>query len=198
MDAPKTGLYFGTFNPIHIGHIAIAGHFANCTDLKEVWLVVSPQNPLKEKASMLAAHHRRELVRIAVEEHSRLKMCDIEFHLPAPSYTINTLTYLRERYPEKKFVLIMGSDNLATLKKWKNYEEILKYAEVYVYPRPGYDGGELSRHPAVKIMEAPLMEISATFIRNAIAEKKNAGHLLPEKVWNYIREMHFYEKKTKS
>ena len=130
------GLFFGSFNPIHIGHLIIANYMINFSDLTEVWFVISPQNPFKEKKTLLSEHHRLELVRIAIEDNNNLKVSDIEFKLPQPSYTINTLTYLQEKYPKKKFSLIMGEDNLKTFHKWKNYEEIIKYYELYIYPRP--------------------------------------------------------------
>jgi nicotinate-nucleotide adenylyltransferase len=190
----KIGLFFGSFNPIHIGHLVIANYMAEFTDLEEVWFVVSPHNPLKNKSSLLPNDQRLRLVREAIYDYSKFKASNIEFSLPQPSYTINTLTYLKEKHPDKQFVLILGSDNLNTFNKWKNYEEILNQYELYVYPRPGTDGGELKNHPKVKIVNAPQMDISATFIRNAIREKKNIRFMLPEPVHQYISEMHFYEK----
>ena len=190
----KIGLYFGSFNPIHIGHLIIANYVVEFTGLKEIWFVVSPQNPLKDKTSLLSDYHRLALVNVAVEDDSRFKSCDIEFKLPQPSFTINTLTYLREKYPQKEFSLIMGADNLESLNKWKNYEQILEYYSIYVYPRPGTDGGIFKNHPNVTWVIAPLIEISSSFIRKAIKEKKDICYFLPPKVNSYIREMHFYEK----
>lgn len=172
----------------------IAGHMAEYSDLKEVWFVISPQNPLKEKTSLLPDYHRLALVNVAIEDDVRFKSCDIEFKLPQPSYTINTLTYLREKYPQKEFVLIMGADNLETIYKWKNYEQIFEYYSIYVYPRPGSDGSNFKDHPKVKWVDAPFLEISSSFIRSAIKEKKNMIYFLPDKVYKYIQEMHFYEK----
>ena len=136
----NTGLYFGSFNPIHNGHLMIAGYIAEYSDLKEIWFVISPQNPLKEKSSLLTDYHRLALVNVAIENDMRFKSCDIEFKLPQPSYTINTLTYLQEKYPQKEFALIMGADNLENLDKWKNHEQILNIYNIYVYPSPGTEG----------------------------------------------------------
>lgn len=190
----KIGLYFGSFNPIHIGHLAIANYMLEFTDLDKIWFVVSPQNPLKNKSSLLADNHRLSLVREAIAENKNFKAIDIEFKLPKPSYTINTLLHLEEKYPDNEFVLIMGSDNLESLNKWKNYEEILNNYSIYVYPRPKSDGGSFKNHPHVKLVNAPLMEVSATFLRNAIKEKKNVSSFFHPKVWEYLKEMHFYEK----
>lgn len=167
---------------------------AEFTDLNEVWFVVSPQNPLKNKSSLLSNEHRLRLVREAIYDYPKFKASNIEFDLPVPSYTINTLAYLREKHSDTQFVLLIGSDNLDTFHKWKNYEEILNRYELYVYPRPGCDGGELKNHPKVKLVPAPQMDISATFIRNAIKGKKDIRYMLPGEVYKYITEMHFYEK----
>jgi len=190
----KIGLYFGSFNPIHIGHLMIASYMIEFSDMKEVWFVVSPQNPLKEKSSLLGDYHRLAMVNVAVENDSRLKSCNIEFKLPQPSYTIDTLTYLKEKYPQKEFCLIMGSDNLENIYKWKNYEQIFEQYFIYAYPRPGFDGGRFKEHSKVNIVQAPLLEISSTFIRSAIKAKKNVSYFLPENVYQYLQEMHFYEK----
>jgi len=189
----KTGLYFGSFNPIHIGHLAIANYMLEFTDLEEVWFVVSPLNPLKNKSTLLANHHRYAMVMRAVEDYYKFHVSNIEFSLPQPSYTINTLVALDDKYPEKQFVLIMGADNLDTFHKWKNYEAILQYYSLYVYPRPNHDGGKFKDHPAVTWVNAPLMEISSSFIRDAIKEKKDIRFFLPEKVYKYIDEMGFYK-----
>lgn len=190
----KIGLFFGSFNPVHIGHMVIASYMAEYTDLDQIWLVVSPHNPLKQKDSLLDDLHRLQLVKIAIDDYRKLKACNIEFELPKPSYTVNTLTYLHEKHPEHVFALLMGADNLVTFKKWKNWERILEMTEIYVYPRRDSDGGELLHHPKVKVVGAPMMDISATFIRESIRQGKDVRYLLPDAVWKYIREMHFYEK----
>ena len=190
----KTGLFFGSFNPIHNGHMVIANYFAEFSDLKQVWFVVSPHNPLKPAGSLLNDFQRLQLVELAIGDYRKMKVSKIEFGLPKPSYTINTLTHLREKFPQHEFVLIMGSDNLHTFHKWKNYEQILEYYSIYIYPRPGFDGGDFKNHPKVKFIEAPLMEISSTFIRNAIKSKKDVRFMMPEKVADYIDEMNFYKK----
>jgi len=190
----KTGLFFGSFNPIHIGHLILANHFVEHYPLDEVWLVVTPHNPHKKKQSLLADHHRLTMVRLALEEYPKLKASNIEFDLPQPNYTINTLIALQERYPGRKFVLLMGQDNLANFSKWKNYEAILRYYELYVYPRitqkeiPDY----LLKHPSVKQIKAPVIEISATQIRQDIKAGKNVRPLLPPEVFTYLDEMNFY------
>ncbi len=201
----KIGLYFGTFNPIHVGHLIIANYMSYHTDLDEVWLIVSPQNPLKEKTSMLADYHRLSLVRVAIEDNPKLKVSNIEFDLPKPSYTINTLTYLKEKYPNNLFCLIMGEDNLRTFHKWKNYEMILKDHFLYVYPRiitekekilelnADYKNN-LNENNKVKFHDAPVMKISSSFIRKAIKEKKDVTYMLTDSVAQYVKDMHFYEK----
>lgn len=190
----KTGLFFGSFNPIHIGHLLIAEYMLEFTDLDRIWFIVSPHNPLKERKTLLADYHRLALVKIAVDDNPKMKASDIEFKMPKPSYTIDTLTYLNEKYPKKEFVLIAGTDIFPSFHKWKNYKEILSQYEIYVYSRPDYDIGFYSNHPKIKIFNAPLMEISSSFIRKAIKEGKNIEFMLPEKVSKYIWEMHFYEK----
>ncbi len=190
----KTGLYFGSFNPIHCGHLMIASYMLEFSDLKNIWFVISPQNPLKEKSSLLNDYHRLALVNVAIADDTRFKSCDIEFKLPQPSYTINTLTFLKGKYPQKEFSLIMGADNLENLHKWKEYEKILESNSINVYPRPGSDGGDFKNHPNVHWVSAPLLEISSSFIRAAIKEKKNMSYFLTEKVYQYVQEMHFYEK----
>lgn len=188
----KIGLFFGSFNPVHIGHLIIANYMANFTDLSEVWLVVSPHNPLKKKDSLLNMYDRLEMVNLALDNAERIRASDIEFRLPQPSYTIDTLIHLKERYPTKDFVLIMGSDNLVTLKKWKNYEIILRDFFIYVYPRPGYDMVEWAQHPRITFTETPLMEISSTFIRNAIKDHKSVQYFLPDKVLDFIEKKGVY------
>jgi len=188
----KIGLFFGSFNPIHTGHLIIANYMANHTDLSEVWLVVSPHNPLKKKDSLLNMYDRLEMVNLALEDADNIRANDIEFRLPKPSYTIDTLIHLQERYPNRNFVLIMGSDNLVTLKKWKNYEIILRDFEIYVYPRPGFDSTEWNNHSKITITDTPLMEISSTFIRNAVKERKNVRYFIPNKVLDFIEKKGIY------
>jgi nicotinate-nucleotide adenylyltransferase len=191
----KTGLFFGSFNPIHIGHLAIANYMLEFTDLDEVWFMVSPHNPLKEKSSLLADHHRYALVQIATEDYPRFKASNFEFHLPQPSYTIDTLVRLEEKYPAHRFVLIAGTDIFPTFHKWKNWEELVKNYAIYVYNRPGTGLGKYKNYPNIYLHEAPLMEISSSFIRDAISKGKDIRFFLPEKVYDYIVEMHFYEEK---
>ena len=190
----KTGLLFGSFNPIHVGHLMIAGYMYEFSDLAELWFVVTPLNPLKEQKSLLADHHRLEMVNLAIEDDNRFRSSNIEFKLPKPSYTINTLTYLQEKYPDREFVLISGTDIFPTFRKWKNWEQLLEFYRFYVYPRPGSQDHELTRHPSVKVFNAPMVEISASFIREAIRSGKNMSYYLPEKAYKYLKEMHFYEK----
>ena len=190
----KIGLFFGSFNPIHNGHLVIAGYMAEFTDLDQVWMVVSPQNPLKTKNSLLKDIHRLALVNEAIGDYRKLKASNIEFKLPQPSYTINTLLHLTEKHPDNEFVLIMGMDNLQTLDKWKNYEEILNNYEIYVYPRHDFNGEKFINHPKIKMVDAPVMEISASFIRKAIKDKKDVRYMMPESVYKYIIEMSFYKK----
>jgi len=188
----KTGLFFGSFNPVHVGHMIIANFMATHTDLQQVWMVVSPQNPFKTKKSLARDHDRLHLVQLAIDENPHLKVSNVEFDLPKPSYTIDTLTYLKERYPSKEFVLIMGGDNLGSFHKWKNYEQILARHEIYVYKRPQYDLGTLATHPKIKIMEAPLMQISASYIRQCISDKKSIQYLVPDAVYDYLNKTALY------
>ncbi|MEI6123963.1 MAG: nicotinate (nicotinamide) nucleotide adenylyltransferase [Bacteroidota bacterium] len=192
-NSKKTGLYFGSFNPIHIGHLAIANYMLEFTDLDEICFVVSPQNPLKSKDSLLANRHRYAMVQRAIEDFYRFQVSNVEFKLSLPSYTINTLAVLSEKYPHKKFALILGADNLSNFKKWKNWEMILQHYPLYVYPRPCGDGGALREHEAVTWVDAPMMEISSSFIRKAIQMKKDVRFFLPEKVHAYVEEMGFYK-----
>jgi nicotinate-nucleotide adenylyltransferase len=189
----KIGLFFGSFNPIHVGHLIIANYMATQTDLKQIWLVVSPHNPLKPKSTLARDRDRFNMVELAIGENLLLKASNIEFKLPKPSYTIDTLTYLKELYPQHEFTLIMGGDNIATLQKWKNYEQILRGYDIYVYKRPQYDLGELTTQERIKVFEAPLMEISATYIRKCLTENKSIQYLVPDSVLKYIEESGIYK-----
>jgi len=190
----KIGLYFGSFNPIHHGHLVVAGYMAEFTDLDQVWLVVSPHNPLKPVNSLLQEYHRFTLVKAAIKNYRKLKASDVEFRMPKPSYTIHTLDHLKEQFPQHTFVLILGTDAMQSFDKWKDYEKILACYQLYVYPRKDSDGGELMSNTNVKKVEAPLMEISSSFIRECIRNKKDAGYMMPESVWELIEENHFYER----
>jgi nicotinate-nucleotide adenylyltransferase len=190
----KTGLLFGSFNPIHIGHLVIANYMLEFAGLDEVWLMVSPHNPLKEKRTLLAGHHRYAMVQLAVEDQVRIKASNFEFSLPIPSYTIDTLVRLEEKYPRNEFILIAGTDIFPTFHKWKNHEALLENFNFYVYPRKGSDAGAFAAHPHVRLFPAPLMELSSSFIRQALRKGKDIRYFLPGKVYDYIREMHFYEK----
>lgn len=190
----KIGLYFGSFNPVHCGHMVIAQYIAEFSALDQVWLVVSPHNPLKPAGTLLQDYHRFHLVELAIGSYRKLKASKIEFELPKPSYTVVTLAYLQEKFPTHTFSLIMGADNIEGLHKWKNYELILENHNIYVYPRPLHDGGEFKNHPRVKWIDAPLMEISSSFIRKSIKEGKDVSFMMPEPVAQYIEEMNFYRK----
>lgn len=202
----KIGLYFGTFNPIHIGHLIIANHMAEYAGLDQVWMVVTPHNPLKKKSTLLDDYHRLQMVHLATEDFPKIRPSDIEFKLSQPNYTINTLVHLQEKFPDYDFSLIMGEDNLRSLHKWKNYEAILAHHEIYVYPRleaKGKTGETISAetenilfkdHPKIHMIDAPVVEISSTFIRSNIKKGKNVQPLLPLKVWEYIDHNNFYKK----
>lgn len=196
----KVGLYFGSFNPVHIGHSAIAGYITEFTGINQVWFVVSPHNPLKKKETLLADRHRLYLTQLAIGDNDKMKVSDIELKLPVPSYTIDTLTYLKEKYPENEFSLIMGEDNLYTLHKWKNAEDLVRKYEIYVYPRPDSIKpaspllDQILKIAVIHKINAPLMDISGTFIRDGIKNGKDMSYFLSPAVWKYIKEMHFYEK----
>lgn len=190
----RIGLFFGSFNPIHVGHMVLANYMASFTDLEQVWFVVSPHNPLKEKSTLLNQNQRLHMVNLAIGDSDKLRSSSIEFGLSQPSYTINTLAHLKEKYPQHQFSLIMGEDNLQSFTKWKNYEEILKNYQIYVYPRPKCDSSELINHPNVIMTKAPLMDISSTMIRQAIKDKKDVSSFVPLAVWQYLEEMSFYKK----
>lgn len=202
----RIGLYFGTFNPIHVGHLVIANYMAEYTDLDQVWLVVTPQNPLKKKSSLLADYHRLALVRVAIHDNTKLRASDVEFGLPQPNYTSTTLAHLKEKYPQHEFCMIMGEDNLRTLHKWYNYEHLMASYRFYVYPRvltsqEEEEVAEMGRmehtfngHPSIIMCEeAPVMKVSASFVRQSIKEGKDVRYLLTEPVHRYIDEMNFYK-----
>jgi nicotinate-nucleotide adenylyltransferase len=186
----KVGLYFGSFNPIHHGHLIIANHIVENSDIEQVWFIVSPQNPLKPSAGLLNEYHRLHLVRLAIEGEDRFRTIDIEFHLPKPSYTIDTLTYLSEKYPHHQFTVIMGSDSFQNLPKWKNHEQLRKNYKIIVYLRPGFEVQPST--PDITILNAPLLEISATYIRNNIRENKSIRYLIPENVREEIERNRYY------
>jgi len=193
----KVGLYFGSFNPVHIGHMIIANSVLDRTDLDQVWMVVSPENPLKKKASLANDFDRLHLVNLAIGENLRLKASNIEFGLPRPSYTIDTLTYLKEKYPSHEFVLIMGGDNLASLHRWKNYEAILENHQIYIYQRSTSEIENALQHKNIKILEdLPLLHISSTYIRNAIADNRSVQYLVPDAVFKYLEEGTLYRQRT--
>ena len=195
----KVGLFFGTFNPIHVGHLIIANHMAEFSELDEVWLVVTPHNPHKKKSTLLEDTHRLAMVRIATEDYPKLKASNIEFDLPQPNYTVNTLAVLEEKYPNKEFCLIMGEDNLKNLHKWKNYEVILERYPLFIYPRISKNmektsNSILDSNNSVTLINAPIVELSSTFIRKNIALNKNIKPMLSKNVWQYLDEMNFYKK----
>lgn len=192
----KIGLYFGTFNPIHIGHIIIANHLVENTDIDQVWMVITPHNPFKKKANLLEDYHRLHMAHLATENFDNIQPSDIEFKLQQPNYTINTLVHLEEKFPKYEFSLIMGEDNLKSFNKWKNYEVILQNYDIYVYPRISENEipDEFINHTKIKKVEAPIIELSSTFIRNNIKEGKNIEPMLHPKVWEYIDHNLFYKK----
>lgn len=187
------GLFFGSFNPIHLGHLVIANYMAHYTDLKEVWFVVSPHNPLKQKAGLADMYDRLEMINLAIENAVHLKVSDIEFKLPQPSFTVDTMAYLVEKHPEKDFALIMGTDNLVSLTKWKNYEVLLNNYPIFVYPRAGYEVGEWANHPSIHLTQTPQMEISSTFIRQAIKKQKSIQFLVPDAVIEFMDSKSLYK-----
>jgi nicotinate-nucleotide adenylyltransferase len=192
----KIGLYFGSFNPIHVGHLIIANYIAEYSDLDQIWFVVTPHNPFKKKSSLLDNYQRLEMVYLATKDYTRLKPSDIEFNLPQPNYTVNTLAHLQEKHPEKEFSLIMGEDNLKSFHKWKNYQVILENHHIYVYPRVSDNKVEtqFNNHEKIHRVNAPIMQLSSTFIRQAIKDGKNIQPMLPKNVWEYLDKMNFYKK----
>jgi len=189
----KIGLFFGTFNPIHMGHMIVANVMLESTDINRVWFVVSPQNPFKKKSNLLHEFERMEMVRAAVYENYRMDVSDIEMKLPKPSYTIDTLIYLSEKFPDKNFVLIIGEDNLHSFHKWKNSDKILENFNLYVYPRPSSLPSAMLENGKVTLIDAPKVDISATFIRNFVKEGKSIQYLVPHPVADMIADKKFYQ-----
>lgn len=188
----KIGLFFGSFNPIHIGHLIIANTMASATDLEQIWFVVSPHNPFKKSSSLLHEFDRYDLVQRAIADNPVFRVTDIEFHMPKPSFTIDTLIRMQEKYPQHEFKLIMGEDNLAQFPNWKNYQQILDYTGLYVYPRPDAKKHTFAEHPAVRFVNAPLLDISATFIRGCIKDGQSIRYLVPEPVEQLIKIKKYY------
>lgn len=193
MEVQKIGLFFGSFNPIHMGHLIIANLMVETTDLKKVWFVVSPQNPFKASKGLLHEFDRYDMVRAAIYDNYKLEVSDIEFHLPKPSYTIHTLVHLKEKHPDKAFKVIMGEDNLVNFSKWKNHQQILEEYGLYVYRRPNAQLSELRLHPNVTYIEAPMLDISATFIRSCIKKQQSVRYLVPDVVEEKIRAKGYYQ-----
>ncbi|MES2331718.1 MAG: nicotinate (nicotinamide) nucleotide adenylyltransferase [Bacteroidota bacterium] len=188
----KIGLYFGSFNPIHTGHLIVASYVANHTEMQQVWFIVSPQNPLKPSSVLLNEYHRLHLVRLAVEDDLRLKASEVEFKLPRPSFTIDTLTYLQEKYPQHEFSIIMGSDSFQNLPKWKNFEQLIKNYSFIIYKRPGFEVKE-TWNASVTILDAPMLQLSATEIRDNIKAGKTIRYLVPDKVREEIEQNSYYK-----
>ena len=189
----KIGIYSGSFNPIHHGHVMLANYLVEFSDLDELWFVVTPQNPLKKKEDLLDDDERLKMVQLAIGDDPRIRVSDIEMHLPTPSYTINTLTALSEQYPDSEFVFICGMDSLQNLKHWREYQRILDNYELLVFPREGYDGGELVNYPSVTVLKTPILEVSSTFIRQCVKEGRDVRHFMPEKAYVYMKTNRFYE-----
>jgi len=189
----NTGLFFGSFNPIHIGHMVIAGYMLEFTDIDELWFVVSPQNPLKDESGLAPENLRLNMVRLAAEDYEpRMQVCDIEFTMPRPSFTIDTLEALQLKYLDRQFTLILGSDSLDTITKWKDYQQIIRNYSIYVYPRLGSNIEDLKKLYPVEFIAAPVVDISSTFIRKSISEGKDVSHFIPQKVFHYIQNQQLY------
>jgi nicotinate-nucleotide adenylyltransferase len=189
----KVGIYSGSFNPIHHGHVMLANYLVEFSDLDELWFVVTPQNPLKKKEDLLDDDERLKMVQLAIGDDPRIYVSDIEMHLPTPSYTINTLTALSEQHPDSEFVFVCGMDSLQNLKNWREYQKILDNYELLVFPREGYDGGELINYPSVTVLKTPIIEISSTFIRQCVKEGRDVRHFMPEKAFEYMKVHRLYE-----
>lgn len=190
----KTGLFFGSFNPIHFGHIAIANYVLDFTEVDELWFVVSPQNPLKDKETLAPDYHRLEMVKLAIPEaENRMLACDIEMDMPKPSYTIDTVRALEKKYPEKEFVLILGSDSIDSINRWKDYKDLLNSYKTLVYPRSGSDIESLAQSYPIKVINAPLVEYSSTLIRQHILDGEDVNKFIPENVYQYIIEQGLYQ-----
>ena len=188
----KIGLFFGSFNPMHIGHKIIGSYMAEFSSLEKVMFVVSPQNPLKEKKSLLDQYQRLMIIRMEIEDNSKLQVSDIEFNMPQPSYTIDTLIRLKEKYPKNEYALIMGSDNLQNFHKWKKFQQILDHYSIYVFTRPGYKINRNHKNIHV-VKDVPQMSISSSFIRDSIGKGKDVSYLMPEKAWKYTDQMNLYK-----
>lgn len=188
----KVGIYSGSFNPIHHGHVMLANYLVEFSDLDELWFVVSPQNPLKKKEDLLDDDERLKMLQLALDDDSRFHVCDIEMHLPTPSYTINTLTALSEQYPDYEFVFICGMDSLQNFPNWREYQKILDNYSLLVFPRAGYDGGDLVNYPSVTVLPTPIIEISSTFIRDCVKNGKDVRHFMPLEAWKYMIDEGFY------
>lgn len=186
------GLYFGSFNPIHVGHLIVANHIVEHSEIDKLWFVVSPHNPLKDSNSLLNEYDRLHLVRLAIEENPKFRASNIEFSLAKPSYTVDTLTYLAEKFPLERFSVIMGSDSFQNIHRWKNFEHLIKNYSIIIYKRPGFEITE-THGAKLTILEAPLLEISSTYIRNEVKQKKSIRYLVPEKVCDYIEESNYYK-----
>ncbi len=193
MSKSQTALFFGSFNPVHVGHLIIADFIQGLDDISEVWMVISPHNPFKEKKSLAKDYDRLEMMHLAIGDHPKLRASDIEFSLPKPSYTVDTLAYITEKYPEREFALVMGGDNLKSFHRWKNYEMILRNHQIYVYARPGYETDAFQDHPSIHILEAPLLSISASHIRQRIKEGKSIRYLVREDVREFILSKRLYQ-----
>ena len=189
----KIGLFFGSFNPVHNGHLIIANYICETTGLDKVWLVISPQNPLKPKESLIRDYDRLHLVRLATEDSKNLRASNVEFKLPKPSYTVDTMVYLHEKYPQHQFALIMGGDNLATINKWKNYEKLISKYEIFVYQRQGAGANPYPKNKNIHFLEFPFLDISATFIRENLRKGISMQYFLPEAVWLYIESSNLYK-----
>ena len=188
----KIGLYFGSFNPVHHGHLIIANYVAYNTDCQQVWFIVTPQNPLKKQKSLLHETHRKHLIDLAIEGNNMLKSSSVEFKLPKPSFTIDTLTYLDEQFPQHQFTIIMGSDSFTNIKKWKNWQTLLQNYPIIIYNRPGYPFDSANHNISIQILDAPLLQISSTLIRGMIKLKKSIQYLVPDIVTEEIRNQQYY------